>query len=1746
MPSPDPTVDFPEGTREPEAATLVRVLDAYLADLQAGRHPDRAELLAEYPGLADELASCLAGLEFIHNAASKGPDSPARLGDFRIVREVGRGGMGVVYEAEQLSLRRRVALKVLRYGPAADAEAMERFRREAETVAHLHHTNIVPIFALGEEAGVRYYAMQFIEGRSLADSLDASRRERRPLAPSDVAAWGLQAAEALGYAHRRGVIHRDIKPSNLLLDPEGLVWLTDFGLAKRIDEAALTVTGALLGTPRYMSPEQAAALGRPIDARTDIYSLGATLYELATGRPLFEADSPHAILARIITTEPIRPRVARPDLPRDLETILLKCLAKDPAARYPNAAALADDLRAFLDGRPIRARRVSPFRLAARWAKRHRKTAAVASGSAAVVVGLFALGNLWRSVNVGSVRLRTGEPGLTAEIRDAETGDVVQPEFSLPTRQPLTMPPGAYHVEVVADGRPTESYRLDVARGQATDHLIRPDDRRPFEPFAIGPGDLAETIGLGDGGEDVIHAQNGLIRRIDGFSGRTVWALGRAPGPDGSIAWRNPAGVADDDSETGRRIDQWIARLLFPTERDNPPALLRPAPDLDGDGVGDLVFGLRLDGRLWAISGRGEDGRTRVLWQVDQKDGAVVGDLQSDDLDGDGTPDVLAAFDGASARWVAAFSGRSGEALWRCDLDPTWFGAPTSQATHFLPHVRLVRDGDALAAIVGAGHRLARLDPRTGEILKTLELDGGVAMAPKAADLDGDGRPELVVVREGVNIGDDALLAVGLDLGEPRWRRPFEFRWGGMSNAWPPDGSWPLAEDLDGDGACELVVPIVHRPAGPPGSSSAWVGVEVVRGRDGFARWRHPLASANFNPGRPDSFLAGPDLDGDGVREVFMASVAGRYSGRDRAGIYVDALSGHDGHSLWWRRRLAPGWDEGVGPLAWWGHGPDGWPRLVVPCETRNRRPALAVVLSAASGQPEFVIPSAALPRVGDLNNDGIPDLAYRVQPSDGRDAFAATLGGAPVLWRRLGDSRPAPDLDGDGAPDLVESRPGSVAAVSGLDGRTLWRADNPPEPVGGGGSTWEPIPSLDSSALDPNAPPSADLDGDGADDLLLGVTQGLGRFGTRPEDVAIPIRALSGRTGRTLWEVPPLRIHGLASNDGAAPMFARFPDLDGDGAPEVLAVVRGDRFGVSERVLPSSGPVTFVTDKQLFLIWISGRDGRILRRQTLGVNNPQGVSHTLDQYREPPVVADLDGDGRPEVLATAIITESDGTLTPELRAYAGLAEGPPLWTYRLANLGGFRGTTLDLPDPLVGDLDGDGRPEVVVADAVDPAHPEAPGDNVAVVALSGRDGRPIWERPWRTRDDRLPEILRPAATLARGPDGRAGIVVRTSRGKPGESRPSDPGASVLTRLDARGQVVGTRELDARGGQRRPNDFRAADLDGDGADELLVLSGSWQDAHLAAVRGDLGGVAWEWSGLAASLLGVRPAGPGRPTEVVLARADDSAVALSGLDGRALWRAVGGAFVAFNARPPDARLVPPATPGGPPRVVARRLDVTTSLAVQPLPTPGPGRPSPDAVAAARPAIPDPRVVRPLPWAAYDLGPDALGLLAGSVAGAAILAALALGVAPRLRRPRVRLASALLVPAAAALAFAAARTWGPAALGQAAALALLGLPTVAFLGAAAHALARRRWRRLGGLVALWAVAAPAVAALQLRAAPPLEPWQSYRPDGWPLVLLPAAYATGLVLLAALSIRALVRGLLRLSSPRPRSAGGVAPEA
>jgi serine/threonine protein kinase len=357
-----------------------------------------------------------------------------RLGDFEIVREIGRGGMGVVYEAVQVSLGRKVALKVLSTGLGLTPQAVQRFQREAESAARLHHTNIIPIYATGSQEGVHFYAMELIEGPSLDHVIRDMRLTRSGDSPTQTpvpadgsaatvsyeptvrdsnsgpAAWtssslsssGTQyfdtiarlvaeVADALDYAHRHNIVHRDIKPANLLVAPEGRLSLNDFGLARVLEQPGMTATGEILGTPAYMSPEQVAAGRTPLDHRTDIYSLGATLYELLTLRPPFAGERRDQVLAQILYKDPRPPRSVNKKVPIDLETICLKAMEKDPDRRYQTAGAMTEDLQRYVSRYSISARRAGPIGRGVKIVRRHP---GLASGIAFAVLALIVAGLL--------------------------------------------------------------------------------------------------------------------------------------------------------------------------------------------------------------------------------------------------------------------------------------------------------------------------------------------------------------------------------------------------------------------------------------------------------------------------------------------------------------------------------------------------------------------------------------------------------------------------------------------------------------------------------------------------------------------------------------------------------------------------------------------------------------------------------------------------------------------------------------------------------------------------------------------------------------------------------------------------------------------------------------------------------------------------------------------------------------------------------------------------------------------------------------------------------------------------------------------------------------------------------------------------------------------------------------------------------------------------------------------------------
>lgn len=371
-------------TSELERAVAVHA--AWLAD---DRNQPLDALLAAHPDLAELLRALAADRGELDRAIALADGALCELGDFRLLAELGRGGMGVVYRAHQLSLGREVALKVLPDHITRQPATVARFQREALLAASLEHPHIVAIHAIGQQDRTHFFAMELIDGGTLSTLDPTTGRPRTVRATVELAA---KVADALAHAHGKGVLHRDVKPANILLRKNGDPVLTDFGLARQLADPGVTQTGMFAGTHGYASPEQLAD-SRSVDARTDVWSLGATLYELLTGRRPFDGDSSAAVAERIRTSEPVDPVRLLPELASDLAAIVMKALEKQPAHRYANAAAMRDDLLAFLEFRPVAARRIGPGTRAVRWLQRHPgwRAAAIATAAALLLVPVIVM-----------------------------------------------------------------------------------------------------------------------------------------------------------------------------------------------------------------------------------------------------------------------------------------------------------------------------------------------------------------------------------------------------------------------------------------------------------------------------------------------------------------------------------------------------------------------------------------------------------------------------------------------------------------------------------------------------------------------------------------------------------------------------------------------------------------------------------------------------------------------------------------------------------------------------------------------------------------------------------------------------------------------------------------------------------------------------------------------------------------------------------------------------------------------------------------------------------------------------------------------------------------------------------------------------------------------------------------------------------------------------------------------------------
>ena len=644
-------------------------------------------------------------------------------GDFRIVREIGRGGMGVVCEAYQGSLNRHVALKFL-----PERGNLARFRREAKAAGRLHHTNIVPVFGVGEHEGRSYYVMQYIGGRGL----DVVIREREAVgsrfSSREAAEVGVQVAEALAYAHGQGVIHRDIKPSNLLMDAQGTVWVTDFGLASdSSDSMTLTDTGDLLGTLRYLAPERLHDRG---DARADVYGLGATLYELVCGKPAFNETDRPALLHQILNQGPPRPRLLRPGMEVDLETIILKAMARDPDHRYATAGELAEDLRRFLQDRPILARRAHPLELVGRWCRRNKMVASLLAALAFVFLSGVA-GVLWqwgRAVNLAKVA--TKEADNARERAAAERWALYRATMSAATSA------------------------LQLNNGEAVRKILSeaPQEHRGWE-------------------------WHYLASQFEG--GRSLRAKG--------ISWRprstypgNLVPIFDCDAarvslyDLNRPEAESSAVILEPAWQGEPePAMANSIRD--GRRSLDISMDFRFDGRR-VVTGAGARDSTGSLWEASTGRGIAVllghsGMMRKALFSPDGRRIVTIAendtearlWDGETGRSLDVLRGHTGpirdvvfssDGAWICtgsnDLTARLWNADTGKPvlvlrgpSHHIDEVAISKDGRRVAAHLEDGDKALLWDGRTGKLIRSVTGGGhpvfrqdGLRLASAGSQLD--------------------------------------------------------------------------------------------------------------------------------------------------------------------------------------------------------------------------------------------------------------------------------------------------------------------------------------------------------------------------------------------------------------------------------------------------------------------------------------------------------------------------------------------------------------------------------------------------------------------------------------------------------------------------------------------------------------------------------------------------------------------------------------------------------------------------------------------------------------------------------------------------------------------------------------------------------------------------------------------------------------------------------------------------
>ncbi len=1466
-----------------QAAQLFELAKQFETDSLGGRVPDLAEWAARQAQIAKSLGQTLKGAaRQIHPAGSA---ELQRLGDFQIIRQIGRGGMGAVFEAEQLSLHRRVALKVLWFAASSDQEAINRFAREATTIANLHHTNIVPIFAVGNQDGVNYYAMQLIDGNSL-DKLSS-------LAPYVVDAdrvvdWGLQAAEALTHAHERGIVHRDIKPSNLMLDRSGRLWLTDFGLAKSSTDQTLSLAGAMLGTPRYMSPEQASTATHNIDHRSDIYSLGATLYELLAGRPVFDGDSPLTVIQQILSQEPPPLDKVQPNVPRDLSTIVMKCLNKDRTDRYSSARDLAQDLRSVSEGRPIRARRTSKLEIAGKWLKRHqtsvRYSAAVVAAITFVLIGLAAAWSGYRQYHTARVEIKSiGAPVVTAFL-DSQ-GERVGLPITLPTQSPLELTSGKYTLRASTSGLPSMDYTL----------ALQPQDHRSIEldlneqrlNFPLSPKRGYRVLPVPDGALIVSWSETEL--NIDRVKDSSDSAPTNAEPPVISLA---PLGF-------------------------NPPIkfVVPLGCDLDGDGYEEILLCLSQQSALRAVS----RSKGFVWHQLFTESPTEVPGARDDELfpwirgeilqppilvpdqNGDGKLDLLVSVGQSPLehrtdeswvkRFVSLISAVDGHEIWRHKLanadfqlpdgslipaplqwhlaDP-WSSGSGSSSSYFVRNGRNLRHLDRhngitshhveaqqielinfqqhLGVVVRTGTRVRMLDIATG-LVDQVAVDTGIVSAVPFTvfDVDGDQTDELLMIESlaaivnpnasafVTSLPQSRLVAWSIGQGKEVWQRTLEARVP-VFDSNQRRLSWPA---ISKSNANSLLVPNgVSHEVGYQGESLPWSSVECLRPDRGEAMWSQRIANCDS---WTDQFTFGADANGDWIDDVLIASMWG-----SPLQLVAECRCGANGDLLWLSAEtLATKSVDSIESVEYLAKQQ----RFQVVLSAPNK-PKLALQFDVRSGQLRQSVDEFDRLVFADADGDRSLDWCLIRQTKEDSvvmETLTIARGNSNEQWRMLGEPvHAASDFDCDSVSDLLVGSETCFQAISGKTGALIWQYTTDQRL-----SEWR-FYTRDSDYSQSPPRQRAGKTGIADGQSLSGAT---GSSDDRSTDFAETIE--KGRASFEAWDVDRDGVSDvvvqMGSNWGAQHgqflvlsgksgkrlwqctktefQRTKMPplqclDLDGDGGLEILSIDQVDPINKSGTATQQSASNTSQSVLGATL-WEVGRTTNPKWTLPIGVaaGNKSMLSlnqpYGIQDFPQARLV-NLNDDG---IVDLILITEKSSTGPTGSQLYLTAvsgADGNEKWSSPL-NVSSFDHCTMATCQRVATcDLNQDGRDELLHLSFENRTEDKSTNRYAVLRAMNVRDGREIWE---------YERIVSPEFLSSSDSTWVAPIVLKS---------PTLPALVALNLQDPDNVDVvaiikddGTLQNEYRIEKRKsyPYDgFRcwAGDCNGDGHDELLFDDGQLQ------------------------------------------------------------------------------------------------------------------------------------------------------------------------------------------------------------------------------------------------------------------------------------------------------------------------------